>query len=471
MSAPWLCEGLGKIGFPTGSGLDQRLSSSGLSGWIVASTVDQVNTLWVIFRMTIFASHGVIWLYYPGDDQNTAFHGAPHVKYLLLGAGLQGTAIAFDLLVQATGTVKLTVVDASIDSLTALETRLDDKRLVTICCDVKDEDTLGPLMAEADVVISAVNYWFNATLAACAVKNSAHFIDLGGNNDIVAQEFALDDEARAMGVSVIPDCGLAPGLAGILGYWLTENLGEVESLRLRVGGLPMQPQAPMNYQLVFSVQGLINEYIEPSVVIRDGRIKTVPGMSELETISFPAPFGELEAFQTSGGTSTLPQTLKDVVPNLDYKTIRYKGHCAQVRLLMELGLCDSKPRTFSGGTVSPREMLAECMTSALSLPGEDVVLLQAEAEGWDSRDKDTRQAVRKTVRIIDHHDSKNNISAMMRMTGYPTAIIARMLAAGEIKAPGAQCQEKVVSGQLMIDELRRRGVAIEIIDGVPGMAP
>ena len=138
---------------------------------------------------------------------------------------------------------------------------------------------------------------------------------------------------------------------------------------------------------------------------------------------------------------------------------------------MELGLCDSRPRTFSGGTVSPREMLAECMTTALSLPGEDVVLLQAEAEGWDSKDENVRQAVRKTVRIIDYHDSKNDISAMMRMTGYPTAIIARMLAGGEINAPGAQCQEKIVSGQLMIDALRHRGVNIEIIDGIPGVAP
>ncbi len=387
------------------------------------------------------------------------------MKYLLLGAGLQGTAIAFDLLIQSTGTKKLTVVDSNDESLQKLQQRLSDERLQTVVCDVKDETRLGPLMADADVVISAVNYWFNATLAACAVTNQAHFIDLGGNNDIVAQEFALDDKARIMGVSIIPDCGLAPGLAGILGFWLTEDLAEVESLRLRVGGLPMHPQGPMNYQLVFSVQGLINEYIEPSVVIREGRLKTVPGMSELETITFPPPFGELEAFQTSGGTSTLPKTLQGIVPNLDYKTIRYKGHCAQVRLLMELGLCDSQPRIFSGGTVSPREMLADCMTRALTLPGQDVVLLQAEIEGWDSLDKDLRQSVRRAVRIIDHHDSKNDISAMMRMTGYPTAIIAQMLASGEIDAPGAQCQEKVVSGQRMIDELRNRGVAIEILEG------
>ncbi len=139
------------------------------------------------------------------------------MKYLLLGAGLQGTAIAFDLLNQATDTSALMVFDANEDALNTLAARLEDSRLAFTCGDVCDEETMRPLMADADVVISAVNYWFNADLAALAVANQAHFIDLGGNNDIVAREFELDDEARKQGVSVLPDCGLAPGLAGILG--------------------------------------------------------------------------------------------------------------------------------------------------------------------------------------------------------------------------------------------------------------
>ncbi len=386
------------------------------------------------------------------------------MKYLLLGAGLQGTAIAHDLLNLADGTTRLVAVDGNQESLDRLAGRLGDPRLRTLQADVRDEEVLGPIMAEADVVISAVNYWYNARLAELAARNRAHFLDLGGNNDIVAQEFELDDLAREMGVSIIPDCGLAPGLAGILGYFLADGLDRCESLKLRVGGLPADPRPPMNYKLVFSVQGLINEYIEPAVVIRDGKLQTVPGLSELETLTFPEPFGELEAFQTSGGTSTLPQTLLGRVPFLDYKTIRYKGHCDQVRLLHELGLTDSVPREFPGGKVAPREVLAACLSEKLDLPGTDVVLVLVEAEGWDAQG----QAVRRTIRIIDHHDPEHDISAMMRMTGYPAAIIARMLAAGEIEAPGARCQELVVPGQRMIEELRRRGVNIEETSGQPG---
>ena len=385
------------------------------------------------------------------------------MKYLLLGAGLQGTAIAHDLLHQAEGTTRLTVVDGNQNALDNMSVRFKDNRLHTVSCDVRDADTMTPLMNEAQVAISAVNYWYNAELAALAVAGKTHFLDLGGNNDIVAREFELDAEAKSQGVSIVPDCGLAPGLAGILGFWLVDGLDSTDSLKLRVGGLPANPLPPMNYKVVFSVQGLINEYIEPAVVIRDGKLKTVPSLSELETLRFPEPFGELEAFQTSGGTSTLPQTLAGRVPDLDYKTIRYKGHCAQFKLLFDLGFCDSKPRTGTNGKMSPREMLAQLMDEKLDLPGPDVVLLQAEVVGYKN---DT--AIRRTVRIIDHHDDANNISAMMRMTGYPAAIIAQLLASGEISAPGAHPQELIVPGDRMIELLRQRAVDIEITEGQPG---
>jgi lysine 6-dehydrogenase len=386
------------------------------------------------------------------------------VKYLLLGAGLQGAAIAFDLLKQAKDTTALTVVDGNKEALARLDERWPDARMTAVAADVRDAAVMGPLMADADVAISAVNYWYNAELAALAVENQAHFLDLGGNNDIVAQEFECNDRAVEQGVSIIPDCGLAPGLAGILGYWLVDGLARPASLRLRVGGLPAEPLPPLNYKLVFSVQGLINEYIEPCQVVRQGRIQSVPGLSELETLRFPEPFGELEAFQTSGGTSTLPRTLAGRVPDLDYKTIRYKGHCAQIKLLQELGLCDSRPIEAGGQRVAPREVLARLLTEKLDLPGPDVVLLRAVAEGWDENE----EAVRRTVQIIDHHDAENDLSAMARMTGFPAAIIAGMLARGEVRSPGTHCQELVIPGGRMIEELQRRGVDITETSSRPG---
>jgi lysine 6-dehydrogenase len=322
---------------------------------------------------------------------------------------------------------------------------------------VDDADLLDPLLDDADVVVSAVNYWFNDRLTAQAIAHGAHFLDLGGNNEVVARQLARDEEARAAGVSVVPDTGLAPGLAGILGWHLATGLERCEAVRLRVGGLPARPRPPLNYQIVFSVQGLINEYIEDCVVIRDGELGTVPGLSELETIVFPAPFGELEAFQTSGGTSTLPQSLHGKVDQLDYKTIRYRGHAEQIRLLHALGLTSSEPVRVGEVELAPRALLAHCLEATLPHEGDDVVLLLAEAEGVDAGGR----ARRRSIRIIDRNDPATGLSAMMRMTGFPAAIIARLLASGEVASPGARPQETIIPADRMLAELERRGVRVE----------
>ncbi|MBU1675957.1 saccharopine dehydrogenase NADP-binding domain-containing protein, partial [bacterium] len=279
------------------------------------------------------------------------------MRYLLLGVGLQGRAIAHDLLRHAAGTAALHLVDRDAAAVEALAAWLDDPRVATTSGDVTDAGLLAPLLDGADVCVSAVNYWFNAGLTRLAVAHGAHFLDLGGNNDVVAEQFAHDEAARAAGVTVIPDCGLAPGLAGILGYHLATGFETCESVRLRVGGLPAAPQPPLDYAIVFAVQGLINEYIEDCVVVRDGARRVVPGLSELEALAFPG-FGELEAFQTSGGVSTLPVTLAGKVRDIDYKTIRYPGHRDRIKLLMDLGLTSSETVTAGGAAVRPRDVLA-----------------------------------------------------------------------------------------------------------------
>lgn len=376
------------------------------------------------------------------------------MRYLLLGSGLQGTAIAWDLLFNSESTTQITVCDIDIDSLNTLSAKINDSRLHILQADVSDKETILPLANNADVMISAVNYWFNASLTEVAIEAGTHFLDLGGNNDIVAKQFAQNEMAEKAGVTIIPDCGLAPGLAGLIGWELSTRFDECQEVHLRVGGLPLEPQPPMNYGIVFSVEGLINEYIEPAVVIRDGEVRTVPSMTELEELTFPAPFGKLEAFQTSGGISTLPETMLGKVTNLDYKTIRYPGHCAQVNLLMSLGLTSSEKIKVDGVEVSPRKVLANRLDAKLPPAGTDVVLLQATATGLIDGKQQTH-----SLQIIDRADEKTGLSAMMRMTGFPAAIIASMLAKGTI-APGAKPQELVIPVPELLDELRKRHVSI-----------
>ncbi|MDO9693643.1 MAG: saccharopine dehydrogenase C-terminal domain-containing protein [Candidatus Latescibacteria bacterium] len=382
------------------------------------------------------------------------------MRHLLLGAGLQGRAIAWDLLRHAEGVTDLTVVDQDREALVALAGWLDDPRLRTVAGDVTDAVLLAPLLDEAQVCTSAVNYWFNAELTAQAIAHRAHFVDLGGNNDVVADQFARDPQARAAGVTVVPDCGLAPGLAGLLGHHLAVCLDTCDALRLRVGGLPLHPRPPLDYMIVFSVQGLINEYIEPCLVLRDGEERTVPGLSELESLDFPPPFGRLEAFQTSGGASTLTRTLRGRVRDLDYKTIRYPGHRDRILPLHELGLTSSEPLRPAGasGEVRPRDVLATCLERACPKTGPDVVLLRIEADGSAGG-----RRVRRSLTIVDHEDTATGLTAMMRMTGFPAAITAALLAEGETPA-GARPQELAVPAERVLAELARRGIHAPLVE-------
>src|ERR671917_551892 len=170
-------------------------------------------------------------------------------------------------------------------------------------------------------------------VARAAVGAGTNFCDLGGNNAVVDAELALDAEARAAGVNVIPDCGLAPGMVSVLAAHGAARFERLDELHIRVGGLPQTPRPPLDYQIVFSVVGLINEYVERARVIRGGQVVEVESLTEIEALEFPAPFERMEAFQTSGGTSTLPDTFHGRLQELDYKTIRYPGHCEQFKLL------------------------------------------------------------------------------------------------------------------------------------------
>src|SRR5207245_2122224 len=208
--------------------------------------------------------------------------------------------------------------------------------------------------------------------ARAAVEARTNFCDLGGNNDVVAAELALHGEAEKQGLNIIPDCGLAPGMVAVLVAHGAARFEKLEKIQLRVGGLPQNPKPPLDYQLVFSVEGLINEYVERARVIRNGAITFVDSMTEIEQLEFAPPFGRMEAFQTSGGTSTLPETFLGRVRELDYKTIRYPGHCAKFKTMIDLGLCSSEPLPLNGMRVAPRRLLADLLVRNLPADEADV---------------------------------------------------------------------------------------------------
>jgi len=378
------------------------------------------------------------------------------MRILLIGAGMMGRAIAYDLL-RHDALSELIIVDREKKRAEALAEWLADRRAIPIRLDASAPRAVRDAMEGCAVAVSAVPYFLNLSLAQAAVAARVNFCDLGGNPAVVAKELSLDPQAKAAGVTVIPDCGLAPGLVNILTVAAIAGFREVESVKIRVGGLPQRPRPPLDYQIVFSPYGLINEYTEPATILRDGKIATVPPLTEPEEITFPPPYGTLEAFHTSGGSSTLPYTLAGKVRNLDYKTIRYKGHLSRVKAIAALGFFDQTPRRIDGVEVVPRELAVALLREKLSFNDPDVVLLRVSANG--PGEAGTTRTVK--YELIDLYDERTGLSAMMRTTGFPIGEIAWMLATGRITARGALPQETCVPQGELIKRLRARGIRIE----------
>lgn len=375
------------------------------------------------------------------------------MKILVLGAGRMGHGAVFDLVHNSPAVERVTVADFDLAKAEAVAASVGGN-VTARQIDASNYDDIVELFRGHDSVISCVNYWYNVSLSKAAIETGANFCDLGGNNYIVDEQLALDAEAKAAEINIIPDCGLAPGMVSILAMHGAARFDSVDEIHIRVGGLPQQPQPPLNYQLVFSVEGLINEYIEVARVIRDGKIVEVDSMTELESLEFEG-FPPLEAFQTSGGTSTLPDTFLGNIKELDYKTIRYAGHCDKFKTMIDLGLCSSEEMVVDFQKVKPRRVFGDLLQKHLPADGPDYVLVRVDFVG-------SKNGEMKKLRydIVDKLDEQTGMSAMMRTTAFPASIIAQMMASGDVVSRGATPQEKAIDPEKFVAELARRDIRI-----------
>jgi len=374
-------------------------------------------------------------------------------NYLVLGAGMMGRAAAYDL-AQFDPSAHVVVADINAEAADRAA-RTAGPNVRPLMLDVTADGALAKALAGMDVVISAVSYSVNERLARAAIDAGVHMCDMGGNNDVVDRQLAMDGRARTAGVTIVPNCGLAPGLINMLGMHGVRSFDSVESVRLRVGGLPLHPRPPLQYQIVFSVEGLINEYVEPAEVIRGGRRVTVPSMADLESLSFPEPFTALEAFNTSGGLSILPRLLEGTVAELDYKTIRYPGHCEKMRTLLDLGFASHEPIMIGTSVRTSRELFTELLRRKLDTGGPDVILARSSVTGTKGGAR-----ARLVSEFVDYYDEATGMSSMMRTTAYPTSIIAQQLAHGLITRRGVLTPEVCAPAADMVEQLARRGIRI-----------
>ncbi|MGQ0714737.1 MAG: saccharopine dehydrogenase family protein [Gemmatimonadaceae bacterium] len=378
---------------------------------------------------------------------------------LVLGAGLQGTACAYDLL-QNPDVTEVRLADIRIEHLPGFLAPYSGSRLIPTHVDVRNHEAVRALMREADAAMSAIPYYFNLDLARIAAEVGTHFCDLGGNTEIVFQQKRLEEKARQTGCTIVPDCGLAPGMVNVLAQYGISMLDKVKSLKIYVGGLPQHPEPPLNYQIVYSLEGVLDYYTTLSWVVRDGRRTQVKALSEREKISFPQPVGELEAFHTAGGLSTMAFRYEGRIPTMEYKTLRYPGHAHIMEAIRDLGLLDSNPVDVKGLKIVPRDLFVNVVAPRLTKPsGRDLVALRVIVEGTkDGRTK------RVGWELLDYFDDARGISAMMRTTGYSLSITGQLQARGEITPAGVWTPDECVPAVPYIRELERRGVHIRELE-------
>lgn len=282
-------------------------------------------------------------------------------QILLMGAGKIGAMIA-ELLAR-TGEYEVTVADRDAASLERMG--LNNPAIKTQVLDVTHHEALKKALAGKYAVLSACPFNVTPLIATAAKEAGVHYFDL---TEDVESTRIVKELAKNAATAFVPQCGLAPGFISIVAYDLAKRFDTLHNVHMRVGALPKYPSNALKYNLTWSTDGLINEYCNPCEAVVDGDLREVPPLEEKETFSLDGI--DYEAFNTSGGLGTLCETLAGRVDNLNYRTVRYPGHCEIMKtLIRDLRLGER------------RELLKDIFEHALPITLQDVVLVFVTVSG------------------------------------------------------------------------------------------
>jgi len=381
------------------------------------------------------------------------------VRVLVLGCGKMGSAIATDM-AQSDEVSRVVLGDFDEKKTEQLATKLESDKVSGQRVDVMNQQTTKEIMKNFDIIMSALPYTISAQASKVAVEAGVHLVDLS----LEEQQWELDTPAKEAGVTLVPDCGVAPGLANILAGYGASLMDEAEDIHIVCGGIPQKPVLPLGYRIVFSTQGLVDMYCEKSRIVRNGKIVEVDTLSGLEKVEFPG-VGELEAFYTDG-LSTLLRTMNGKVRNMDEKTARWPGHAKKIEAFRNTGFFNTEPIEVDGVKVVPRKVAVSILDNALRLDGEeDVTVLRVDVTG-----KKDGNSVEYSFVMVDFFDKQRRVTSMARTTGYTAAIVGRMVARGDIQERGVVPPEIALAGKFerFTSELTDRGIRIQEISRVKG---
>ena len=375
----------------------------------------------------------------------------------VLGAGSIGAPVVRELCMRSGDVTQVQVCDTRSQALQQLHDQVEgDQSLRSFQVDVRDTSVLSQIVKGSDCVISCVPSELNPELAELCLDVGVHYCDLGGNDSLVEQQLALHEQAREKSVWIVPNCGLAPGLANVLCLHGIDQLDRAEAAHLRVGDVPLHQDPPFNFRISWSAERILADYTNPARLIEDGQVVKADALSREEEIQFEEPFGTMEAFCTQGGLSTLTDTLAGHVEALDHKTIRWPGHAHQMRFVIGLGLAEDR-KIGVQTHLTYRDLLVRRMRKCLGGDYEDAVLLRVLLRGEQEGRPTTL-----VYEMVERYDATTQQTAMMRCTAIPTVVAALFLAREEtVGGGGAGVPENVIPRDAFLDAVADRGLSIQ----------
>jgi lysine 6-dehydrogenase len=382
----------------------------------------------------------------------------------VLGAGAMGSALAYDLCHRDEVT-RVQVCESRPAMLRAFRAGLQHPKLKAYEVDARDEPALDPIVTGSAVLVSCVAPEHAPRLAAFALRVGTHYVDLGAPEEVVRDVLALGPQAEGRQRWVVPNVGFAPGLVNMLAMRAVGSFARPVCARIRAGDVPTEPRVPFNYRLAHSAEKLIEDYTHPVAVLRDGMLAYRAPLTGCESVDFGHGFDTLEAFYAAGGLGTLAHELEGRLDRLDVKTLRYPGHAAQMRFLLDLGLADRTAidiRTH----LTYRDVLVRRLRQRLGGDYVDAVLVRIDVEGIPhgadgSNGSDGSPTRTLTYELVDHFDAETGLSAMRRCTAFPAAAVAVLLAGGAVPGGGAAPPEQIVPFEPFFEALADRGINIE----------
>jgi lysine 6-dehydrogenase len=379
------------------------------------------------------------------------------MKILVLGMGLMGPAIAKDC-AKYQQSKKVTGCDIDDTKLKAAKKYVDNKKFDTKKVDITNHEQLVAAIKDYDVVINSSAAKFSMGVLKAAIEAKVNIVDLAGGG--YPQEGDIYKEVEKAGITVIPGCGVDPGLIDLLCGQAMEHMDEVDEVNFACGGLPKDPKPPLDYKIVF---GGTRMPIRPGKVpmIVDGKIQEMDRYGEVEGI-FVDDRPEMEAFIDGFPSSLLKLCQEKKVKNFRGKTIRYSGYVDKLMFLLDLGVIGSKPVTYQGREIVPVDLFHELIYPIIKFDEEagdrDITVLLVRASG-----KSGGLDIDVNYEMVDEYDEEHRVTSMAKTTGFTAAIIARILARGAVKKKGIQWPVRVINGPLfeeLLSSLRERGVEI-----------